>query len=277
MRSRPSAVNAFAAAWLLAAFAIAGCATTEEPAAAPEDVTYEMEQVEQTLRDCPEDLAPCASIALEFPQILAAPTEAARAAIDDRIQSMVLQPLEEGVNDATVEEMMNRFINGYRDFANAFPDASTQWVLTRRIDVIYNADGIFSLEASTESYTGGAHPNREVRLVSFDARTGRSLVLDDLFVEGYAEELTAVAERAFRKERGLGPEDDLSSAGFWFDEGHFELNENFAVVADGLRFYFNAYEIAPYVMGPTEVELPASEIASLLRPDGPLGGLAPAA
>ncbi len=165
---------------------------------------------------------------------------------------------------------MDRFLSGYREFAEDFPEQSSQWVMTRKIEAIHNALGVFSLEFTETSYTGGAHPNTSVTLASFDTRTGLRITLDDLFVDPYGDALQEIAERAFRAERNLSETEDLSSAGFWFEDGTFRLNDNFAVVPDGLKFHFNSYEVGPYSMGPTSIVLARNSLAALVRPDGGL-------
>jgi hypothetical protein len=52
---------------------------------------------------------------------------------------------------------------------------------------------------------------------------------------------------------------DLTTEGFFWD-GSFKLSENFAVEKEGLRFYYNAYEVAPYAVDPTDLVIPRSEL-----------------
>ena len=78
-------------------------------------------------------------------------------------------------------------------------------------------------------------------------------------------------ERAFRLARELKETDDLAVAGFFESAaGRFALNENFAPTVDGLAFHYDAYEIAAYAAGPTDLLIPWEEIADLILADGPL-------
>ncbi len=43
------------------------------------------------------------------------------------------------------------------------------------------------------------------------------------------------------------------------------MNDNFAVIAEGVLFYFNPYETASYAAGPTELLVPFSALKSLLQ------------
>lgn len=254
---------------------LAACARDVSPPSLV-SIRYEMRTLEETLRDCPENLAPCASIVLRFPELIAGPSATARESIDAQIQEMILAPIDEESRDETPQALMERFIRGYQDFADEFPESSSQWYMTREIEPIYDTDRVFSVQMTEESYTGGAHPNSNVWLASFDVHTGQRLALDDVLMDGHEAELQAIGERAFRDARGLGAEDDLTEAGFWFDEGVFRLNENFAVTAEGLRFVFNRYEVAPYALGATEIVLPVAALRPLARAGGVLAERKPA-
>ena len=105
------------------------------------------------------------------------------------------------------------------------------------------------------SYTGGAHPNARTLYGSWFLEDGRRVALRDLLTPGSEERVAEIAEAVFREQRGLPTEQSLEEQGFDFPDGKFALNENFAVTDQGLVFYFNPYEIAPYALGPTEIEL----------------------
>nr|MCU0409966.1 RsiV family protein [Bacteroidales bacterium] len=89
-------------------------------------------------------------------------------------------------------------------------------------------------------------------------------------IPGYENELNNTAEKIFRAEKQLSPDANLESEGFWFEGNKFYLNKNFGIKNDGLVFYFNSYEIAPYAMGPTEIKIPYATIKKLVLNDGPL-------
>jgi len=61
----------------------------------------------------------------------------------------------------------------------------------------------------------------------------------------------------------LNPEDDLEKDGGLF-ENKIAYNDNFAVTKEGLKFYYNNYEIAPYASGPTEILITYSELNDLI-------------
>lgn len=237
-------------------------------------ITFEKREKHKTLEDCPEELAPCASITLGYFDLTGGPArlrDSVSAFLDTTVFAAV-DERDEGGGAAMADTLMQRFLDEYRDFSEEFPDAPASWTIRRRATPVWNDGRLFSIEFSEESYTGGAHPNAQVRLMTLSAHDGHRVSLGELFKPGYTEQLTALGERAFRKVHGLGPKDDLVAAGFWFEDGAFELNDNWAVTAGGLRFHYNAYEVAPYSMGPTDIVLDRDALAPLIRADGPMAG-----
>ena len=104
--------------------------------------------------------------------------------------------------------------------------------------------------------------------------TGRRIQLSDLLVDGYLEPLSALAEKAFRENRGLAADASLEDAGFRFKDNRFVLTDNFALDSAGLLFHYNEYEIAAYVYGEQRVVLSYDLIGGLLPREGVLEGVA---
>ena len=98
--------------------------------------------------------------------------------------------------------------------------------------------------------------------------TGEEIRLSDILIHGYGADLNRIAEQEFRKVREMKPEQSLEDAGFWFENNKFSLNDNFALTEEGLTFYFNSYEVAPYVMGPTEIVLNYEDFKHLIKENG---------
>jgi hypothetical protein len=99
-------------------------------------------------------------------------------------------------------------------------------------------------------------------LVSFDVESGQLIGVDELTSD--VDTLTALVERHLRADRGLGPDDDLEAAGFWFPEQGFTLPDNLGITAEGVVFHWDAYEIAPYSMGPIDVTVPVEDLAGII-------------
>ena len=93
-----------------------------------------------------------------------------------------------------------------------------------------------------------------VRLVSFDADTGAILRLEDLVEDPDA--FQDALHAAVRADRGLAVDADLAEAGFWVEDGALPGTDNLARIDGGVRVRYDAYEIGPYAMGPTDVVVP---------------------
>ena len=89
--------------------------------------------------------------------------------------------------------------------------------------------------------------------------------MDDIFVEGYQENLNKIAEKIFRTDEKLSDTTSLAT-NYFFDKNKFSLNKNFMVTPQGVSFLYNEYEIKPYSAGQTTLLIPYSQIKSLLRP-----------
>ncbi|MFP5286682.1 MAG: DUF3298 domain-containing protein [Thermoanaerobaculia bacterium] len=277
-----------ASAVLLLALACGGRPETEPPppAAAPEasreaeaprreepsgfsGLSWETRTLQRTESGCEEGA--CASVSLTYPEITAAPTGEAKRALNRFVREIVLAPAIGEEPAATPEALAEEVLEEAERFRREVPDAPGGWALERTVKVVHHTPRVVSLEAAEYVFLGGAHPNSTVTYASFDPATGRRLALEDLILPGMEERLREIAEKRFREAREIPPERDLAEEGFEFEGGAFALNDNFAVLESGLVFYYNPYEIAAYVMGPTEVKLSREDVAEIVQPDGPLG------
>lgn len=106
------------------------------------------------------------------------------------------------------------------------------------------ADGKYiSFRAEEYSYTGGAHGSNKITVGTIDRKTGRRLRLEDLISSDKLPELTKILYAKVVKK--LGGKDNL--------QGEVRPMENFCIVKGGLKFVYNAYEVACYAAGAIEV------------------------
>jgi hypothetical protein len=144
------------------------------------------------------------------------------------------------------------------------PNNSMAWTLNRSVSMLH-MNSVITTSITEISALGGAHPNTNVIIVNRDAETGLLLELDDFLLDNARDELMQKVETAFRNVHNLSAEASLTEAGFWFKEG-FKLPENYGFVDDGMLFYYNTYEVAPYAMGKTEFVIPFYELEKIIRP-----------
>ena len=251
---------------------------TPEPTAPSVHLTLEIRAVERRASDCESTPDDCGRISLTWTEITDAPAGVAREAINHRIQEALLDPPlgEEALTSP--DALADSFIAQYEQFRGDFPDSPGGWFVERTVEVPHQDDHVVSFRDVESSFTGGAHPNRTETWRTLYLTTGQPLTLDDLLLTGGREELRRIAETRFREVRDLDPGEDLGEAGFWFgtggpagdrDEVAFDLTDNFALTAEGLLFHYNPYEIAPYSMGPTTVDVPGALLERVVQWPGP--------
>ncbi|MCR4764726.1 MAG: DUF3298 and DUF4163 domain-containing protein [Bacteroidaceae bacterium] len=115
-----------------------------------------------------------------------------------------------------------------------------------------------------EEYTGGAHPVSFTYFQNFDLRSLKQIELNDLLVGEYDEELTELLVNQLMKDVGASNTDELQEFGYG-TTGEIIPTENFKLMPGGIAFLYNVYEIAPYVLGPVEIDLSFEQLEPLLN------------
>ena len=102
--------------------------------------------------------------------------------------------------------------------------------------------------------------------LNMDLHTLTPIRLDDLFVEEYREALTDLLWNQLMADHQVSTRQELEEMGY-ATTGELEPTDNFYLGKEGITFYYNVYEIAPYVMGPTAITLPYEMMTHLLTGD----------
>lgn len=141
---------------------------------------------------------------------------------------------------------------------------------------VYSSNKIISIEFSIYTYTGGAHPNHEVRTLILNEE-GKILGYADLFgkTEGLWKFFSEYAFSALRPEmkkndcwnpstvrEGLAPKADSF--------------KHVVVTPQGLTLIFPPYQVAAYVCGEQRCQVPLAALAKLSPRPGIWGAPAPA-
>jgi hypothetical protein len=140
-------------------------------------------------------------------------------------------------------------------------------------EITYNKNDLLCYTVHYENYTGGAHGSHSDTSHIIDLNTGLPLTETDLFVEGFQEDLAKVIVRKIAQKNQAKSAGELEDMGFFSVEEIYP-NGNISVDDNGITYHFNEYEIAAYVVGPTEVFIPYDEIKQLLRKDSRIASLA---
>jgi len=243
-------------------------------AAPPPSIGYTMKTVERRDPKCPAgaDAYHCAHITFKYPAIERAPQRSAAAAINRAITNFLLTSTGEPRKYKSIDAIMTEFMQVVQE-SKQLPGTSAYWE-ERTVTVRYQSERIVSLNFEVSFFSGGLHPQYASVFTSSNAATGAKIRLADVLVAGYEPRLTRIAEHKFRAVKGIKPGMTLHDAGFiFFKNDTFALNDNFWIGPEGITFYYNPYEIAPYAMGTTELPLTYGEIRDLIKRDGLLGSM----
>jgi hypothetical protein len=233
----------------------------------PAVVTFQMHTREMTYEDCVAGSEGCTYIRFDYPAVAEAPLGTAVEAITGAIDSFLEAPLQEDEAPTSINALMARFLSDYAAFKASEARSAQSWFLERKAFVLRSAPNLLSLSFSERSYLGGARGLESYRYLNLDPVTGATKVLADVLKEGGLAAIAPLAEARFRQVRGIAEGTTLKDAGFTFENDAFVLADDFAFRDDGLAFYYNPYDVAPYSMGGTEIVLSQDEIEDLLKPD----------
>ena len=113
-------------------------------------------------------------------------------------------------------------------------------------------------------YTGGAHGIYMSTFLNLDLKTLSPIHLGDLFEGDYKEALTDLLWKQLMADNTVSTRQELEDMGY-ATTGDLEPIENFYLDPTGITFYYNVYEIAPYVMGATKITLSYEDITHLMN------------
>lgn len=201
--------------------------------------------------------------------------EATSGKIKDKLNSFIGKEVLKGAafyegTPVSIQAAADTFMTSYSSAKKEFPDMPGAWAWDYNLKVYSETPKILCLSSDAYMFTGGAHPNSYTNFFNFSKETGDTLSLSNFLIPGFETKLNELIDKKYRDMKGLKPSDNLMSKGDLF-ENKITFNYNVAVTKDGgLEFYYNPYEIAPYVVGPITVTLSKTELTSLIGKDSPL-------
>ena len=234
----------------------------------PKTCNYEYVIVNRTDAQC-KDTSACTAMYLSYPVFSKKMFSVAKV---DSINASVYRQIV-GNQDKTIEQMASEFFAEYKEYLAerekiALEEGDTNsfvptWSYSAENFVVVNAPRIIVTGLRYSQYTGGAHGMYGLFYANYDVETGRMLTLDDVF-----SDTLALAERMtveFIGQKNLDAEVPFSEQGYFIDSNLLPLTSNFALLPDGVLFYYNVYEIAAYAAGPAYVQLPYEKLDGLMK------------
>ncbi len=139
------------------------------------------------------------------------------------------------------------------------------YAINSKYNITYNYNFGLSLYFDHYEHTGGAHGITHRIADTWDIRTGKSIMLKDLFFQSDYDInhiIEEIQEQAFHKTNqtnGIYYEDYKSLISANFDI------ESFYLVPEGVMVYYQLYEIAPFEAGISTFLIPFSNIQTEKR------------
>lgn len=182
--------------------------------------------------------------------------------IEERIIKLV--DVNEEVKSLTIEEAAANFLDSYVEFMDSF-SSNQEWVIEINFKILSENTRLISLIIETYTYTGGAHPNAYRQYLNFDKIDNQVLDTEALILD--KPDLLHLVELKFREIHQIEEGRSLKETGMFFLEKDsvFFLPAAIGFEMDSVVFYYNPYEIAPYVMGGTEIKLAKEELKGILN------------
>ena len=110
-------------------------------------------------------------------------------------------------------------------------------------------------------FRGGAHGINTMTPVVFDRKTGDAVPEEAFFADGYREPVAALLQ-AHLPDALDGDEEALAAV---FEPALLAPNGLYEVTKDGVTWYYQPYDIAPYYLGVISISVPWKELKPYIR------------
>lgn len=214
-------------------------------------IVWRTDSMIAVLAECPEAGADSACVRIAHRWVV--PVDRLSSVATDSLAAATMRlrlagdsPDSAGSVDAMVQQMFDSFREVHREF----PDMPAGWFDELDVAVACDSGEQFAVRADRFWFAGGAHPNTVRRYVAIDRGTGRTIPWRER-VDTLA--LLPRAEAAFREARSLPATGSLNEEGWFFPGDRFTLPVEGMVCGSQVTLYWNAYEVGPYAVGPTEI------------------------
>ncbi|MCH8545497.1 MAG: DUF3298 and DUF4163 domain-containing protein [Cryomorphaceae bacterium] len=215
-------------------------------------LSYEYKTIEKTIGDC--DVS-CLQVRLKSLHFTDADV------IQGQVDSIMLRI---GTNTySSLNAFIDESVEEYTRLKEEIPSYDMPWELERMAVVNYNQNGYIGISVSDYSFTGGAHPNSYHQHSLFSIDDGQVVKWSNIVAD--TDEFLTFAESRFRDNKSLSKTASFEAEGYWFEGDVFYLPDNFFLDENGINFFYNAYEIAPYSEGAIVLSIGWEEMSTYLK------------
>ena len=165
-----------------------------------------------------------------------------------------------GMKDVFFENYTNSNESLYKEM----PDGGNfSWELLKYMHIVNNEGNLLTFSILSYAFTGGAHGLETQDFFSIDLLTGKIIHLEDILKPDQENELNNLLTNKLRQMIGISGTQKLTESGYFVEK--VKANENFYLTGNGLGFFFNHYELAPYSFGFTDIFLTFNELEGLIK------------
>ncbi|MGA3013271.1 MAG: DUF3298 domain-containing protein [Bacteroidales bacterium] len=216
--------------------------------------------------------SPVANIQL----LLLVPSESANPLISDTLIHLMLvkfsdKPVRMSLPDKVLEGMKQVYFENYLSTNEAIYKesmaSSFNWQSLKFMNILMNGAHILSFYIDHYAFTGGAHGLMTRQHTVVNLWNGKEVELKDIFKENTEKQISQIIGEKIHMKLHLPTTQSLSDAGFFKDT--IKPADNFYITYEGIGFYYNQYDIAPYASGTFDIFIPFSELNEVLN----LGGI----
>ncbi len=166
------------------------------------------------------------------------------------------------------EQRIRKFVKEFEDFKKENGDNGVFFNEENLITIEVNEKNILTLVYNQSGFTGGAHGYYNSTYYTFNLRDGSLIQIPELWYPGAEAAIQALIAKQIRKDAQLKPNESLSKVAINSEKP--PIAENIYPRPDGIAFFYNTYEIGPYVAGSRLTVVPYRQIKRYIKRRTPL-------
>ena len=250
---------------VLAAFCVCAMICCKSKDTSPQSsAQMKYESIQYSKRHCVDEAKGlCAIFDISY-AVFSGGDAATIAALNKSVQNYVLSAVGGNAQSSfalALDSAGLLFTQMYTDDLKDIPEITLGYATEIKDTVPFLNAKVATIQMDGYSFTGGAHPNPFGLLVSYDLTKGaRPLEITDLISDTNA--VRPALEKAYKILKGLKESDALGNL-VYPEIKQLPMPANVGVAAEGIRFYYNVYEIAPYAVGDGDILLTWEQLGSL--------------
>ena len=171
--------------------------------------------------------------------------------------------IDEDIQD-WAQQTATAFVSEFSEMPNDPSEASEQprdrvYELKATYRIVRASPKVVSVVWDVWSFTGGAHGNLDIIAFVYDSGSGQPLELSDLFADEQSalNLLSALSYDKLPAMLGSMADEEMIKSGATPDLDNFTC---VVPTPEGVRIFFQPYQVAPWAAGPQEVDISLQEL-----------------